>query len=61
MLCFAHKILTLSFTTTRCGNEKLRDLARKRSQEYQNASKKGKSQISRELVDAVRQLNPPGR
>ncbi|KAG7346424.1 hypothetical protein IV203_005492 [Nitzschia inconspicua] len=44
-----------------CGNEKLRLLARKRCREYQTASKKGKSQISRELVDAIRLANPPGR
>jgi len=43
------------------GNEKLRILARGRCKEYQKASKKGKSQISRELVDAVRKMNPPGR
>lgn len=43
------------------GNEKLRLLARKRCREYQKATKKGKSQISRELVDAIRLSNPPGR
>jgi hypothetical protein len=43
------------------GNEKLRVLARKRSREYQIATKKGKSQISRELVDAIRLSSPPGR
>ena len=43
------------------GNEKLRNLARGRCQEYQAASKKGKSQISRGLVEEVRQMNPPGR
>lgn len=44
-----------------CGNERLRDMARNRCRDYQHATKKGKSQISRELVDAVRLANPAGR
>jgi hypothetical protein len=43
------------------GNEKLRKFAAKRCREYQYASKKGKSQISKELVEAIRRLDPPGR
>lgn len=43
------------------GNEKLRILARRRCREYQTATKKGKSHISRELVDAIRDSSPPGR
>ncbi|CAJ1966928.1 unnamed protein product [Cylindrotheca closterium] len=43
------------------GNEQLRSLARGRSMDYQNASKKGKSSISRELVRIVREMKPPGR
>lgn len=43
------------------GNEKLRKIAAKRCREYQFASKKAKSQISKELVDVVRRLDPPGR
>ena len=43
------------------GNEKLRMLARDRVVEYAKASKKGKSEISRELVRIVRQMKPPGR
>jgi hypothetical protein len=43
------------------GNEKLRVIARKRCNEYQIASKKGKSTISRELVKVVRDMVPPGR
>ena len=43
------------------GNEQLRTLARGRSMDYQNASKKGKSSISRELVRIVREMKPPGR
>lgn len=43
------------------GNEQLRTFARGRSTNYQNASKKGKSSISRELVRIVRDLQPPGR
>ena len=39
------------------GNEKLREIARQRCMDYKNATKKGKSQISRELVDAVRRKN----
>jgi hypothetical protein len=43
------------------GNEKLRKLARRQSEEYRMASKKGKSFISRQLVKQVRMMNPPGR
>lgn len=43
------------------GNEKLREIARDRVQAYCSASKKGKSEISRELVGVVRSLTPPGR
>jgi len=43
------------------GNEQLRGIARGRSLDYQNASKKGKSSISRELVRIVREMKPPGR
>ena len=43
------------------GNEKLRDLARERCDKYHIASKKGKSEISRELVRLVREMKPPGR
>ena len=43
------------------GNEKLRNLARRRCLEYQKASKKGKSQISREIVEDVRRMKPSGR
>lgn len=43
------------------GNERLRGLARLQSENYRQASKKGKSVISRELVRQVRTMNPPGR
>eukprot|EP00521_Asterionellopsis_glacialis_P008046 CAMPEP_0195283752 /NCGR_PEP_ID=MMETSP0707-20130614/2196_1 /TAXON_ID=33640 /ORGANISM="Asterionellopsis glacialis, Strain CCMP134" /LENGTH=417 /DNA_ID=CAMNT_0040342979 /DNA_START=158 /DNA_END=1411 /DNA_ORIENTATION=+ len=43
------------------GNEKLRDLARGRCEDYRMSSKKGKSYISRELVQRVREMIPPGR
>jgi hypothetical protein len=43
------------------GNDQLRALAREQCQNYRHSSKKGKSYISRELVRAVRELNPPGR
>jgi len=43
------------------GNEKLRDLARGRCEDYRMSSKKGKSYISRELVQRVREMEPPGR
>ena len=43
------------------GNEKLRNMARSRCRDYQKASKKGKSQISREIVENVRRMSPPGR
>mmetsp|Transcript_42537 Transcript_42537/g.102509 ORF Transcript_42537/g.102509 Transcript_42537/m.102509 type:complete len:516 (+) Transcript_42537:2110-3657(+) len=43
------------------GNEKLREIARTRAAEYAVASKRAKSQISRELVEDIRLLSPPGR
>ena len=43
------------------GNEKLRNMARRRCYDYQKASKKGKSQISREIVGNVRRMKPSGR
>ncbi len=43
------------------GNEKLRELARERCEEYRVACKKVKSDISRELVRLMRQLDPPAR
>lgn len=43
------------------GNEKLREFARGRCEDYRIACKKGKSDISRELVRLMRQLDPPAR
>lgn len=43
------------------GNEKLREVARGRCDDYRQATKKGKSEISRELVRIVRDMTPPGR
>jgi hypothetical protein len=43
------------------GNAKLRKIARARCDDYQIASKKGKSQISKELVEITRAMSPPGR
>ena len=43
------------------GNEKLRGFARKVCEKYKASTKKGKSNISRELVLKVREQNPPGR
>ena len=43
------------------GNEKLRSIARERCREYQLATKKEKSLISRELVKRVRRMKPSGR
>jgi len=43
------------------GNEKLRHFARGRCDDYRKAFKKRKSSISRELVQQVRDMNPPGR
>lgn len=43
------------------GNEKLRALARERCENYRIACKKVKSDISRELVRLMRQLDPPSR
>ena len=43
------------------GTEKLRGMARLESENYRKSSKKGKSQISRQLVNQVRSLLPAGR
>lgn len=43
------------------GNEKLREIARERCEDYRVACKKVKSDISRELVRLMRQLDPPAR
>lgn len=43
------------------GNETLRKFARQRCEDYRRASKKGKSDISRELVRIMRELEPPAR
>ena len=43
------------------GNEQLRQMARQYREDYQTATKKGKSQLSRQLVHQVRELSPPGR
>lgn len=43
------------------GNEKLRKMARSVCAKYASASKKGKSEISRGLVQHVRKMKPPGR
>jgi hypothetical protein len=43
------------------GNEKLREMARLESENYRSASKKGKSYISRQLVQQMRDLKPTAR
>jgi hypothetical protein len=43
------------------GNEKLREIAKLECEEYRIASKKGKSNISRGLVDQMTALSPSGR
>jgi hypothetical protein len=43
------------------GNDGLRIMAHSRCIEYQTAQKKAKSEISRELVEGVQNLDPPGR
>jgi hypothetical protein len=43
------------------GNEKLRQLARLHAEDYISATKKGKSQISRLLVQQMRELSPSAR
>jgi len=43
------------------GNERLRKMARSVCAKYASASKKGKSEISRGLVQHVRKMKPPGR
>lgn len=43
------------------GNQKLRELARVYSYNYQISSKKGKANLARELVKQIHILTPPGR
>lgn len=43
------------------GNEKLREISKLECEEYRGASKKGKSNISRGLVDQMKALSPAGR
>eukprot|EP00523_Entomoneis_sp_CCMP467_P010803 CAMPEP_0168725362 /NCGR_PEP_ID=MMETSP0724-20121128/4113_1 /TAXON_ID=265536 /ORGANISM="Amphiprora sp., Strain CCMP467" /LENGTH=448 /DNA_ID=CAMNT_0008772141 /DNA_START=139 /DNA_END=1485 /DNA_ORIENTATION=- len=43
------------------GNEKLRQFARLESSNYRESTKKGKSAISRDLVQKMRDLKPPSR
>lgn len=43
------------------GNETLREIARIHCEEYRLSTKKGKSQISRNLVQYMRDLDPPAR
>jgi len=43
------------------GNDGLRTMAHSRCIEYQTAQKRAKSEISRELVEGVQNLDPPGR
>ncbi|KAL7566056.1 hypothetical protein ACA910_009843 [Epithemia clementina (nom. ined.)] len=43
------------------GNEKLRELAREQSANYRESTKKGKSSISRDLVQKMRDMVPPAR
>ena len=43
------------------GNERLRDMARAIRDRYRASAKKGKSNMSRDLVQQVRDLTPPGR
>jgi len=43
------------------GNERLRSLAKTYVDAYTRSTKKGKSNISWDLVQAVRSMNPPGR
>lgn len=43
------------------GNEKLREFARERCEAYRYATKKGKSDLSKELVRLMRELKPSAR
>jgi hypothetical protein len=43
------------------GNEQLRDMARLEGENYRRSTKKGKSYISRQLVQQMRSLHPPAR
>ncbi|CAB9518565.1 expressed unknown protein [Seminavis robusta] len=43
------------------GNEKLREMARAVTEVYKKASKKEKSRMAWDLIEQVKQLNPPGR
>jgi hypothetical protein len=43
------------------GNERLRDIARKKVEKYKHSTKKIKSAISRDIVKHVRDSDPSGR
>jgi hypothetical protein len=43
------------------GNERLRQMARLYAEDYLVATKKGKSHLSRQLVQQMRELSPPAR
>lgn len=43
------------------GNDRLRQMARLYREEYQVATKKGKSHLSRQLVQQMRELSPATR
>jgi hypothetical protein len=43
------------------GNEKLRDIAREKVEQYTVSTKKAKSAISRDIVKRIRDMDPPGR
>jgi len=43
------------------GNEKLREMAREECENYSMSTKKGKSYISRQLVQQMRELTPAAR
>jgi hypothetical protein len=43
------------------GNEKLRQIARRYGEAYRKSTKKGKSNLSRNLVMKMRELHPPAR
>ncbi|KAL7481148.1 hypothetical protein ACHAW6_006826 [Cyclotella cf. meneghiniana] len=43
------------------GNEQLREIARSRVNDYSRATKKGKAAISREVLQQVQGMDPPGR
>ena len=62
ILCLdAHRLSITGYSNEHTGKGLVRMLARKQCQHYRLCSKKEKSNMSRELVKAIQEMDPPGR